>query len=303
MVTNILCCWGFLGLWFPWMRLYHLETLTSLPCPAGTVWSASGSPRRSWLPWQHSPRKHLSPCRPAAWAGFATQCWHCNLLKEQRQKRLLSHVKHIEYLNDLHVDFHQNYKTFSPVKTARASTTRTFMTDTAAEKKHAELALCGYFSYISHNLKCDILFLASYLCGRACCSVSELLNTVCVFCTAHGWAYIGSWVVWRKHRSKVQTLSAVLSLLLPHHNSVNNHCLMKRHVHIHYYIVITQLSEQDFSSDIMLKKYCFYLVIVVMSVFMWHFLDFTRKTHFKLKLKFKIPNCIFKKIKLYVYIN
>lgn len=103
MVTNILCyreilkIWSFLGLWFPWMRLYHLETLTSLPCPAGTVWSASGSPRRSWLPWQHSPRKHLSPCRPAAWAGFATQCWHCNLLKEQRQKRLLSHVEHIEY--------------------------------------------------------------------------------------------------------------------------------------------------------------------------------------------------------------
>ncbi len=59
--------------------------LTSHPCPAGTVWSASWTHRQSWSPWQRSPRKHLSPCRPAAWVGSATRCWHCNLLNEQTE--------------------------------------------------------------------------------------------------------------------------------------------------------------------------------------------------------------------------
>lgn len=48
--------------------------------------------------------------------------------------------------------FVPNYKTFLPVKTARTSTTRTFMTDTAdEEKKDPNLAFCVVFFFFSYR--------------------------------------------------------------------------------------------------------------------------------------------------------
>ena len=202
--TSILRLWCFYLL----SQISPGSSLTSVPVPAQTDGAASASPRWWRLPWRRSPRKHLSPCRPGAWAGASARGGHGNLRR--------GHVA-IKHLQPTHTSklliSTQKKETHRWGRRGREPRGTSWLKGNS--KRSRSVFPCG-----SGEVRGDTSLPESYLS----CWVREMLRLGPTQLRAE---FIkGGGAVWRKQGGgggKVQLWVSRCHLLLPHHSWGHRH--------------------------------------------------------------------------------